>query len=532
MLANDPHLVVTAPNVWYQVRLVCPECEKPLNAAGASLAAAPGLPLGRNERIGWGVTVACTDTSDLYYEKINFKNLSYEFNGRSHPLQHQKISIPIKGGDPYVFTRYETHHGPVLTDVLLTRKPISLSLSSFKTFSTLEGVYYLAIAQNWSEFVEAVHRISGNLNFLYADVDGNIGYQLAGRVPVRKNPRENGKQPNRGWIGEGEWLNFVPPEDLPSTLNPPEGFIVSANSFIDNNPKVFLGENFAPNSRATRIRELIEESMQRIRRGGSKIDLGDHMQWQVDILDVYARQAIPIILSLLEENPDTKTVLSEWKNWNFEMSPNSKAALYWSLFKVHFGENLLRSKLVSVKEWSEEERENVISMAMGKGFGRLVPTLPHGSVAGRNILQLLRKEGGSFLPHRDFLEILKESIIGVSRDQRIKQYGTWGKAHQITWPHSFSTVPLLKDLFEHGSFEFGGNSDTPLQAASAFPSLNANSFVPSYRMVLDFSVQTLKGFYFLNAPGQSGHPWHPNYSNMISDFLSGSLWQVQTPSEK
>ncbi|MBK5295465.1 MAG: penicillin acylase family protein, partial [Acidobacteriia bacterium] len=209
ILANDPHLGFSLPGVWYQVHLKTPS----MNVAGVSMPGAPAVIIGHNDRIAWGMTNLHFDVQDLYSERVNSAAGAFLFEGQAKTLRQEKEFVRIRGGGQREFTVASTSHGPIL----LTAKGQHLSI---RWTATEPGLFQFPFAEinhagNWSQFRAALSRFLGpGQNFVYADTEGNIGYQATGKLPIRRD--RDGDLPADGASGKQEWDGFIPFEELPS----------------------------------------------------------------------------------------------------------------------------------------------------------------------------------------------------------------------------------------------------------------------------------------------------------------------------
>ena len=236
ILANDPHLAIQMPSIWYLNGLHCtesgPDC--PYQVAGYSFAGIPGVIVGHNERIAWGVTNESVDTQDLFIEKINpDEQRQYEYQGEWVDAEVRPETITVAGGDDVQYEVLVTRHGPIISDTYFEDPPfqdsalelptpyaVSLAWQSLQPATLVEAVIGLNKAANYEEFRAAASKWDiAAQNLVYADVEGNIAYQSTGEVPIRANG--DGSWPVPGWTGENEWVGLVPFEDLPRMFNPP-----------------------------------------------------------------------------------------------------------------------------------------------------------------------------------------------------------------------------------------------------------------------------------------------------------------------
>ena len=251
ILANDPHLEWGVPSTWYMVHLEAPG----FHVTGASLPGIPAIIIGHNERIAWGVTNLHFDVQDFYVERMEPQTGQYAFAGKVELARTETELIPVKGARPVEFTNRVTRHGPLWS----TGGGGALALRWTAAESGMFEFPFIEIgrARNWNEFRGGLRRFHGPAqNFVYADVDGNIGYQATGALPIRR--KFNGAVPVDGSSGQFEWEGYVPFDDLPSVYNPPEGRIVTANQnpFPPDWNYQVAGE-FDPGYRARQIHSLL-----------------------------------------------------------------------------------------------------------------------------------------------------------------------------------------------------------------------------------------------------------------------------------
>ena len=274
VLANDMHLALGTPSLWHEMHLNAPD----YHVNGVSM---PGLPLilvGHNERIAWGMTLAFTDTEDLFVEQIDGQDPPrYLFKDEWHEVEIIEEKIKIKGViDPFVERVEITNHGPIISDRVGQKdQKIAVQSMALQPLPALEGWLRLNTAANWDDFVEAMRCIEApQLSVAYADVDDNIGSWVTGKVPVRT--KGDGSIPVPGWSGEYEWVGEVPFEEMPHTLNPERGFVLNCNNKIT--PEDYphnLGNVWMNGYRARRLEELIT--------GREKLSMQDHRDFQMDL---------------------------------------------------------------------------------------------------------------------------------------------------------------------------------------------------------------------------------------------------------
>ncbi len=251
LLSNDMHLQLSLPGIWYLTHLTAPG----LDVSGVALPGAPGIIVGHNRDIAWGITNLEFDVQDLYIEKIDERTGRYLYKGQIEQAQQDREVIRVKGAKPVEMVTWVTRHGPVFlrdgNDAMALRWAVAEP--GVMQYPVLD----INRARNWNEFTAALSRFPGpGSNFVYADAAGNIGYQSAGKLPIRHG--FSGDAPVDGNSGDFEWDGFLPFDQMPSVLNPPGGIIASANQnpFPPDFP-IPVNGNFAPPYRVRQIRDLL-----------------------------------------------------------------------------------------------------------------------------------------------------------------------------------------------------------------------------------------------------------------------------------
>ena len=226
------------PSLWYLAHMSAGD----FDVIGATLPGAPAVAIGRNRHIAWGETNVAADVEDLYRERLDPTGKLAEFRGALEPLRIIKETIAVSGGDPIELDVRITRHGPLVSDAINANnaastddpKPAPLEPLAFRWTAlddadgTVVAFLLLNEARNWEEFTAALrHFVVPSQNFVYADVEGHIGYYLPGRIPIRASG--DGSSPAEGWTGEMEWTGWVPFDELPHVYDPPGHFIVTAN---------------------------------------------------------------------------------------------------------------------------------------------------------------------------------------------------------------------------------------------------------------------------------------------------------------
>ena len=379
LLANDPHLSVQLPAIWYENGLHCfpknRDCQ--LDTVGFSFAGSPYVIIGYNSDIAWGLTNMGPDVQDLFIEKINPGNENqYQVDDEWIDMQRTTEIIEVAGSDPIVIEVRETHHGPIVSDrsfpINLSSEEgestfreearidlpdnfaVSLSWSALIPGETFVGIREFNYASNWEEFREATKKFHVPAqNLLYADRDGNIGYQSPGKLPIRRDGL-HGDLPIEGWLSENDWQGFVDFEELPYTLNPSSGYIITANQSV--HPDQPWPNYYARGYRAEAIERVVNQYM------SGKISVDDMQAMQINNFDYSAAYVLPYVFNNVYIDSQVLTELKEWaiSEEKFEMNIESTGAAAWAVFYKTLAEQTFEELVVF------DNAGNEISLQPGK----------------------------------------------------------------------------------------------------------------------------------------------------------------------
>jgi penicillin amidase len=492
LLANDPHLEISLPPIWYEIHVACPG----LNAVGVSLPGVPLVIIGHNESIAWGITNSAVDVQDLYIEKLNPSRDMYWDNNEWKPLFTKEERIKIRGEkEPERIEVSWTERGPVVSPVLNdNEKHLSLSWTIYEGGRTMESFYRLNKAQNWKEFVDALKLFDAPpQNFVYADKEGNIGYYLSGKIPIRKEMAALFPYP--AWEEEGKWQGYLKEEEKPNFYNPKNGLIVTANNkIIPDNFPYYMGFEWEAPFRKERIRELI-------------VQLEKHSVETMKVIqnDVFSKKGelfLPYIEEIKIGEGESKEALDILKSWDLRMSSGKEAALY-KIFVDFFHEEVFKDEL-------GEDYERFNSLFKRKQAG---------------LLRILSDPLSVWFDKKETQTVeTREEIIEISLEKAYKwlekQYGSpegwdWMKINSFRFQHSLGEVPLLRFL-NRGPYPLGGDAFTVKLSSSS--SLIKNLGV-SYRQIIDLS--DFRNSVCVLSSGESGHFLDRFYDNQISLWLEG-----------
>jgi len=523
LLANDTHLMLQLPNVWYECHLQGGD----YNVTGVSLPGLPGIIIGHNEHIAWGMTTAWQDVQDLYIEKFNPDNPhQYEFQGQWEEAQVIREEIRVKGQDePVIEEVLVTCHGPIISKVLGEEVPLALRWVGEEPGQLARSHLAYNKARNWEEFTAALrYWTAPGHNFIYADVEGNIGYLQAGRVPVRA--KGYGLVPVPGWTGEYEWVGEVPFEELPQAVNPPTGWLATANNRpMDDTYPYHIGADWENPCRARRVVDLLTEKEQ--------LSPQDCTAMQMDVLDIPCRDLIRYLVKdrparSIAETDEERRALSFLRAWDGRLTTDSVGAT--------IAEALV---LFLVREVLSPHLGDLTDMVLGMGITPLGGISPH---ADRNmvfLLDLLRDADSPWWvdpatgqrrePDTVVRQALCRAIDALRSElgQDMAQW-RWGRLHRAVFGHPLGQKKPLHLLFNKGPFPMPGGLDTLQRAIfePRFPPPPVHT-VAAWRQVIvlgdwERSLVVYPG-------GQSGHPSSPHYADLIPLWLKGAyhpmLWE-------
>lgn len=522
ILANDPHLGIRMPSIWYQVGLHCrPKgADCPFDVAGFSFAGAPGVVIGHNDRIAWGFTNLAPDVMDLYVERVNPENPDqYEVNGEWIDMEVHTETIRVAGGDDVDVVVRATRHGPVVSDVfgrlddfsdsgldLPDPYAVALRWTAFDDEPPLtRALFGLNAAQGWDEFRTALRTFTVPAqNVVYADVDGNIGYQTPGLIPIRASG--DGRLPVAGWTDQHEWTGYLPFEELPFVFNPESGYLVTANNAVaDGAYPHLITTDWNLGDRATRLVELLGD--------GGELSLNDMATFQGDTRNVTARRMTPVLLGAgttgLSEAERAAVDLME--GWDGDNDADSSGA---AVFEAVWRRFLLSTLEDDLPEDIEIEGGARWSLAMaalaGDPSNRFWDdrTTPEDEDLSDMVHAAWR------LGVADLVELLGDDPGDWA----------WGDLHTATFRNETlgeSGVGLVEAIFNRGPYTTSGGFDV-VNATGWTPAAGfVVDWIPSMRMIVDLG--DLSRSLAVNSTGQSGHAYHGHYTDQVDPWRLGAM---------
>jgi len=505
ILANDPHLGLAAPALWYFAHLKAPG----LDAIGATLPGVPSIILGRNQKIAWGFTNTGPDVQDLYIEKLTGKD-EYLTPDGPRKFETREVTIKVKDQDPVIFTVRKGRHGPIISDVLTAAKsstPEGYAMAfAWTALSdddlTSDAALNLMRAGNWDEFKQAIRNFHApEQNMLYADIDGNIGYYAPARVPVRKPGNTfQGTVPVPGWDATYDWDGFIPFDELPHEFNPARSWIRTANQKIvtDDYPYMITRDWTSP-YRADRIKKLLLER--------KRHSVGSFRAMQADDTSTMALELLPLMLGTKPVGDAAKMALAKLKAWDGKMSIEGAEPLIFSGWMREFSRSVYADELGDLfnSNWKIRPVFFKHVLANTGGMSRWCDDIRTGETETCD--QILQKSLSAAMADL-------QSRFGDNMDE-----WTWGVAHFAHSDHNpFTHVPVLRDIFDIKVPSVGGVYTVDV---GRFKLMNetepfANQHAASLRGIYDMS--NLNRSLFIYSTGQSGNPLSSFYSDMAEKW--------------
>jgi penicillin amidase len=494
ILANDMHLALRAPSVWYLMALHGAGYE----VAGMTIPGAPGIVAGHNKAIAWGYTNAYLDDIDFFIERLDPRDSTrYLTPHGSEPFAVVQETIQVKGAAADILPIRFTRHGPIInaaekragTELLAAR------WAAADPSHTWQAVPMMNRARNWTEFVAGVKNFDDpHQNVVYADTAGHIGYVMGGRIPIRGNRKRPPLLPVPGWTGEYDWTGDAPFSEHPQVFDPPEGFVVTANNKQAAGAAAdLITQEWEAPFRAMRIREMIEDGI----RSGRKFTAGIVHGMQMDVHDARAARYVDRAIAAAERaqlQPET-TLLKQWDHAATKESP--AAAVYYVWYEKLRGQ-LGRSLYGTSGVWFPSSAEDRILEA------RSVPWTTTGAATFDSL-----------------------DAAAMTEAAAIARGKTWGQLNSVVVAHPLGSVAALNRglNLNIGPAPHGGSATTVNVShyGNSFPTTTTAG--ASQRHVVDMGDVDGAGGFILPG-GESGLPFDPHYRDQFAMWQTGGLWKI------
>jgi len=566
LLANDPHLSASLPSVWYQMGLHCrtvsTKCQ--YDVSGYTFAGMPGVVIGHNQDIAWGMTNSGVDVTDLYLEKLTGEG--YQYDGKVVPFTTRKETIKVAGAASKKIVVRETNNGPLLSDrddelvkvgkkaTVDTAAPdrgdgygISLRWTALDPGNSMDAVFEMDKASNWTEFRKASASFDvPSQNLVYADTEGNIGYQLPGRIPTRGEG--DGSLPSPGWDSKYNWTGFIKQTELPYEYNPKRGYIVTANQAVVDKDKYpyTLTTDWGYGTRSQRITDLIESKI----KGGGKISTDDMRQMQLDNSSEIAKLIVPKLLKIDVDDKNVREAQKLLEGWDYTQDADSAAAAYFNatwrnILKLAFGNKLPKELRVKgqclyvdpvdttgpVDDDGDKVREcgqRDADQAQPDGGDRWFEVV-------RKIIDDPKNDWWSAPKTRTDLPVtdrdgLFRRAMKDARWELTAKLGkdidtwSWGRLHRLFLKNQTLGTDgpaFLKYMLNRGPWKLSGGeatvNATGWNAAGGYGVV----WVPSMRMVVNLG--DLDKSKWINLSGASGHAYSAHYTDQTDKWAKGEL---------
>ncbi|MFJ4472818.1 penicillin acylase family protein [Streptomyces sp. NPDC089424] len=565
LLANDPHLSASLPSVWYQMGLHCrtvsDKCR--YDVSGYTFAGMPGVIIGHNQDISWGMTNSGADVTDLYLEKLTGDG--YLYDGKVKPFTTYEETIKVAGGTPKKIVVRETNSGPLLSDrddelVKVGRKAtvdtaapdrgdgygISLRWTALEPGRTMDALFAMNKAADWDDFraASALFEVPSQ-NLVYADTENHIGYTLPGKIPTRAKGHD-GWVPAPGWDSRYRWTGYVEQDELPHEYDPDRGYIVTANQAVVGEDYPYtLTTDWGYGTRSQRITDLVESKL----KGGGKVSTEDMRQMQMDSSSEIAKLLVPQLLKIDVGNKDVRDAQKLLEGWDYTQDADSAAAAYFNsvwrnVLKLAFGNKLPKELRVQgqclwvepvdttgpvdddrrVRECGQRDADQAQPDGGDRWF-EVVRTL----MADEDSEWWTTPKSGTRPGADDRDGLFKRAMIDARWELTAKlgkdiDSWSWGRLHRLFLKNQTmgtSGPGFLQYALNRGPWELGGGeatvNATGWNAAGGYGVV----WVPSMRMVVN--LDDFDKSKWINLSGASGHAYNAHYTDQTGKWAKGEL---------
>lgn len=507
ILANDPHLTLSLPSIWYQMQLVAPG----VNVYGSTMPGTPNVIIGFNKNVAWGVTNVGSDVLDWY--QVKFKDASkqeYWHDGKWKKTTMRIETFKIKGKKDMVDTIFFTHHGPVV--YLSHEKPFrsnipvghALRWIAHEKSQELTTFYQLNRAKNYADYAKALTYYSAPAqNFVFASNEGDIALWVNGKFPLKS--KLQGKYLLDGTDAAADWQGFIPQAHNPHVKNPVRGFVSSANQFsVDPSYPYYLGWQYAPSERGRRINERLAVM--------EKITMDSLRGLQNDNFNIRARELLPLLFAQVKSPTAAQSkALAALKSWNLVNSPESVGATIFENWVLTLQDCLWND------EFSADEKVPMSRPSMDRTI-QLIKSEP-----------AARWWDDTKTPAKESMSDIVMKSLQANVDTLVKQHGpqgpewAWYKHKQTGVRHLIPGMDALSRL------------NIPIGGGGTIVNASTTKTGPSWRLVVELSKEGKPRAYGVYPGGQSGNPGSSHYDDLIDTWAKGELkplLYLTSPEEK
>jgi penicillin amidase len=513
ILANDPHLALGLPPVWFVNHLSWPGHD----VIGFSLPGSPGVVIGHNGDVAWGFTNAMADTQDLFEERFDAADpLRYATPDGWQTAELVREEIQVRGRRrPVVEEVRVTRHGPVVTPALdaAAGRSYALSFTALEPGAIVSAVLGMMGARDADELEEATRGFAGAVqNMVYADRHGRIGYRMVGG-PIPLRPRGIGLVPVDGASGDDDWTGHVPFDEMPAVRDPADGVVVTANNrILEDGAEPFVSAEWMNGYRARRIREQLDEL--------DRVDVEDCCRIQCDLRSLPGLRLQAIAGRYAGATPLEREALRLLAEWDGELTAASAGGAVYSVL------------LAELTREAHADLEDDLATLLGRGICELFSSLAFLGRTTPSLLARLEVRDDGWLPGDDtWDEVFARALATAARTLAASLGGdpngwTWGGLHTLVLDHPLAELPPLRRMFRRGPYPIGGDTDTVWQTWYA-PWLGWGGAIggPSMRMVVDLADPDRSRF--ILPGGQSGDPRSGAFHDQIAEYLSGQTRQLR-----
>jgi penicillin amidase len=506
MLCNDPHLVPSAPGIWYQAHVAAGD---DFESTGVTLAGLPFPIIGHNRRIAWGFTNSFADVQDLVIEELSDRSgHRYRTESGTADAEVRREVIKVKGGEDVVEEVVVTRHGPLLERYQDSGagvwRGLALQWTALTPGESARALIDLQRAHDWESFRTALSYLEGpSQNVVYADVDGHIGYFLCGRIPVRR--RAASGLPIRGWTGDASWQRYLSVDEVPQVLDPPEHFVITANNrVVGSGFPHYISNDYMNGYRALRLRELLA--------GRTGLNATYMASTQLDVVCPPAREVVELLKTVTCESELAEEARQNLTKWDAVLDPEAAEPCVYEAFMRRLTQHALEPLCGPQWRLAAGEMTHPVFGFAGNLIGAVTP----------HLLRRWKANDTDWFPdgvtwtsvaQRAMEDAVADLRRGVGGPRRWR----WGRVHRLPIEHALGRRKPLDLLFNAGSVEVGGDTDTVLQTAY-IPGqpYRTRAWAPSWRQIIDVgNWEACTGIHF---PGQSGHPGSRHYRDLVEDW--------------